>query len=415
MTGVRGRGFFKKMPVGRAIKIIAANIRPLPFEDIGIANASGRVLAREVTADMDVPPFDRSAMDGYAVKGENTFGAGQSNPIYFRVIGESLSGSTFEGEVGEFEAFRIMTGGELPKGTDAVVMLEYTNKRRGGGKKGIDVIKAVPPGKNVVLRGEDIKRGDPIFKKAHVLTPHDVGICAAAGINKITVGKRPKVGIISTGDELTRPGAKLIAGQVYDINSYELFSLVKSAFGAPEMLGIIKDDYEQLKGEIKKAIKFDLVILSGATSVGEKDIIPQIVDELGKLLFHGVSMRPGGPTGIGIIKDRPIFMLPGHPAASIFGFEVFVRTALQKMQGSTPFNPYPPAEGILLKKIASEIGRRDFIWASINNKGEIEPIKTTSSGIITGISRANGFFVVPENTEGIEKGKKVTVSLFRNL
>lgn len=126
-------------------------------------------------------------------------------------------------------------------------------------------------------------------------------------------------------------------------------------------------------------------------------------------------MRPGGPTGFGIIEDRPIFMLPGHPTASIFGFEVFVRTALQKMQGSPSFNPYPQAEGILLKKIASEIGRRDFIWASITNEGKIDPIKTTSSGIITGISRANGFFVVPENTEGIEKGKKVTVSLFRNL
>jgi len=155
--------------------------------------------------------------------------------------------------------------------------------------------------------------------------------------------------------------------------------------------------------------------LIGATSVGEKDVIPEIVEELGEGLVHGVSMRPGGPTGLGIIDEKPVFMLPGHPAASIFGFEVFVRPVLQQMQGVSPRNPYQQSRGVLKKKIASELGRRDFVWVTVDEKGGVKPVRTFSTGIVSSLVRADGFIVVPENTEGIEKGKKVQVNLLRNL
>jgi molybdenum cofactor synthesis domain-containing protein len=408
MTDVRMRGFFKKMPVDEALEILLARIRPLKSESVNISDASGRVLACVVAADMDVPPFDRSAMDGYAVRGEDTFGATQTNPIYFKVAGEVRPGGSLEKEIGEFEAVKIMTGGRVPAGANAVVMLEYTK-----GEKEIEVTKAVTPGKNVSLQAEDFKKGDIAFRSGRVLRPHDVGILAALGIGEVEVARRPKVGIISTGDEVIAPGKKIEAGQIYDINSSALSALAASAGGLPEMLGIIRDDYDEIKKEMKKSLDFDIIIISGATSVGEKDVVPEIVEELGEVLVHGICMRPGGPTGLGIINKRPVFMLPGHPAASIFGFEVFVRPALQKMQGAVPYNPCPQTEGVLKRKIASELGRRDFVWVTVDEEGKVEPIMTSSSGIVSRLLRASGFVVVPDNTEGIEKGKKVKVNLLR--
>jgi molybdenum cofactor synthesis domain-containing protein len=410
MTDVRMRGFFEKMPVNKALEILLKRIEPLPSEIVKITDAPGRVLASEVTAGMDIPPFDRSAMDGYAVKGENTFGAAQTNPIYFKVIGEVRPGISLEKEIGEFEAVKIMTGGRLPEGANAVVMLEYTR-----GDKEIEVIKAVSPGKNVSLRGEDFKMGDAAFEKGRVLTAHDVGILAALGLGEVGVAKRPTVGIVSTGDEVVAPGEKIEEGQIYDINGYTLSVLVATCGGTPTILGIIKDDYGVLKSAVGRALEFDIVIMSGATSVGEKDVVPEIVEELGEVLVHGVSMRPGGPTGFGIIDGKPVFMLPGHPAATIFGFEVFVRPAMQQMQGADPYNPYPQMEGVLSKKIASELGRRDFVWVRVDENSEVAPIRTSSSGIVSRILRASGFVVVPENTEGIDKGKGVKVNLLRNL
>jgi molybdopterin molybdotransferase len=404
------RGFFEKKPVDEALETLLKIIEPLPSEKIKITDAPGRVLASEVRAGMDIPPFDRSAMDGYAVRGENTFGAAQTNPISFKVIGEVVPGSSFEGEVGEFEAAKIMTGGRVPAGADAVVMLEYTS-----GASEIEVIKAVSPGKNVSLRGEDFKKGDVALESGRVLTAQDVGILAALGLGGVEAGRRPTVGIISSGDEVVPPGTEIKEGQIFDINGQVLSTLVEHGGGAPEFLGIIRDDYDELKKAIKKSLEFDVLILSGATSVGEKDVIPEIVEELGEVLVHGVSMRPGAPTGFGIIDKKPVFMLPGHPAATIFGFEVFVRPAIQKMQGAMPFNPYPQTEGVLKKKIASELGRRDFVWVCVDENGNAEPIRTSSSGIVSRLLLANGFVVVPENTEGLEKGKKVKVSMLRKL
>jgi molybdopterin molybdotransferase len=409
---VRTRGFYKRTPVEDALEVLLGSVSTLDVESVGIEEAEGRVLAEDVVAERDVPPFDRAAMDGYAVRGEDTFGASQTNPIFFKIIGEASVGEPCKLEVGKYEAVRIMTGGPMPKGSNAVVMFEHTVEVGDG----IEVIKPVTPGKNVSLKGEDVKRGSVLLKKNAVLKPHDVGMMAALGREKVSVYRRPTVAIISTGDELLSPGEELREGKIYDVNSYTLSSYVKASGGLPTILGIVGDDPEDLEKAILKALEFDMVIISGATSVGKKDVIPTIVSEKGKVFVHGVAMRPGEPTGFGVISDKLVFMLPGYPVAAIVGFETFVRPALQKMQGMEIRSPYPQVKAVLGRKIASELGRRDFSRVRLHERNGVlyaEPIRTKGSGIVSSLVRADGFVIVPENTEGLEKGEEVTVSLFR--
>ncbi len=417
------KGFHERTFVDDALEVLLKRVKPISRETVRLSGAFGRVLGEDVTSMYDNPPFDRSAMDGYAVKGENTFSASGTNPIYFTLVGEVTTGIKPDIEIGDFEAVKIMTGGPIPKGADAVVMFEYTNELNGGGEgegadEGyggeIEVLKAVTPGKNVSFKGEDVKKGDLLLRTGRVIRPHDIGIISTVGMTGVGVFKKPKVAVISTGDELLVPSEELTSGKIYDSNSYTISSLVLKNGAVPVRVGIIKDDYERLKSAISDALGYDVVILSGATSVGKKDVIPQVVSELGEILVHGVSMRPGEPTGFGIIKDTPVFMLPGYPVATIFGFETFVRPALQKMQGMRIKSPYPRVKAVLRRKIPSELGRRDYVRVKlIEEKGEcfIEPIRTSGSGIISSLVRANGFVVVPENTEGLEKGKTVDVNL----
>ena len=411
---IRMKGFHERTLVDDALELLLKHIKPLPTETIWFSDASGRVLGEDITSGYDNPPFDRSAMDGYAVKGENTFGASQTNPIFFTLVGEVTTGIKPDIEIGDFEAVRIMTGGQIPEGADAVVMFEYTSELDGE----IEVFKAVTPGKNVSKRGEDVKEGDILLKRGRVIRPHDIGIISAIGRTEIEVFKRPEVAVISTGDELLMPGEELTPGKIYDSNSYTVSSLVLKNGAVPVRVGIIEDDYEKLKSAISDALEYDAVILSGATSVGKKDVIPKVVSELGEILVHGVSMRPGEPTGFGIIKDTPVFMLPGYPVATIFGFETFVRPALQMMQGMEIRSPYPTVNAVLKRKVPSELGRRDYVRVKLigdvrGGKGLfVEPIRTSGSGIISSLVRADGFVVVPENTEGLEKGTRVDVNLF---
>ncbi|MFQ6105799.1 MAG: gephyrin-like molybdotransferase Glp, partial [Candidatus Hydrothermarchaeaceae archaeon] len=315
-------------------------------------------------------------------------------------------------EVGKFEAVKIMTGAPLPEGADSVVMFEYTEDM--GGE--IGVVKAVTPGKNVSLKGEDVKKGDVVLRKGRVIKPYDIALLATIGRTEVKVNKKPLVSIISTGDELKEPGENLLPGEVYNINTYVLSSLVEENGGIPESTKIVKDDYAGIKKAVEAASNSDIIVLSGATSVGKKDVIPKVVGEMGKVLVHGVAMRPGEPTGFGVINNKPVFMLPGYPVASVFGFETFVIPAMQKMIGLPSHNIHSQVSGILSRKVASELGRRDFVRVRVSKKADsvsVVPIRTSGSGIVSSITKADGFIVVPENTEGIEKGKKVTVNLYR--
>lgn len=408
---VRVKGFHERTLVKEVLELLLSRVKICGTEEILFEQCLGRVLAEEVVAGSDVPPFDRAAMDGYAVKAENTFGASQGNPIYFKVVGEVSTGTQSKLELDDFGAVRIMTGAALPKGANAVVMFEYAKELEGE----VEVYKPVTPGKNVSLEGEDVKRGEVLLRKGAVVRPQDIAMLAAIGKREINVYRKPRAAIISTGDELREPGTPLKSGEIYDANSYSLAALVQASGGAANKIGIIEDAPEKIKKAIKDALENDLIIISGATSVGKNDIVPQIVAEFGKILVHGVAMRPGEPTGVGAINKKLVFMLPGYPVAAIVAFETFVRPVLQKMQGMEIFSPYPQVQAKLKRKIASELGRRDFVRVKLEKKGKeylAEPIRTTGSGIISSLVEADGFVIVPENTEGIEKGKKVVVNLF---
>ncbi|NOZ57996.1 MAG: molybdopterin molybdotransferase MoeA [Euryarchaeota archaeon] len=409
---VRGRGFYRLTKLEDALERLLSGVKPLGEESVQLEEALDRVLASDIVAERDSPPFDRAAMDGFAVRGENTFGAGEGNPIYFKVVGEVLTGQRFNGEVGDFQAVKITTGAPMPPGTNAVVMLEHVNEL---GDE-IEVLKAVPPGKNVSLRGEDYRKGELLLGRGRVLHPQEIAILASLGISRVRVLRRPRVGIISTGDEIVEPGEELGEGQVYDINSFALAALCRSAGAVPVRLGVVRDEYGEIRRAVEGALNLDVVLISGATSVGKRDVVPEVVRELGEVVVHGIAMRPGEPAGFGYAGDTLIFMLPGYPVASIVAFEALVRPALQKMQGMRAFVPYPAVRARLRRKIASELGRRDFVrvrLVSTDSGLEAEPIRTSGSGIVSSLVRGDGFVVVPENTEGVEKGEWVEVRLFR--
>ncbi len=408
MNDVRLKGFKKLVNVDEARKIVLSKVKELGSEKVNIENAFGRILYRDIVAERDMPPFDRAAMDGYAVRAEDTFGASPTNPIYLRVVGEVNIGNVSEITVGEKEAVKIMTGAPMPKGANAVVMFEHVNEI---GEE-IEVLKAVTPGKNVSLRGEDFKKGETILRKGRMLKPQDIAVLASLGYREVEVYKRPRVGIISTGDELLNPGEPLKEGKIYDVNGFSLLVLSKINGALAERIGIVRDNYDEIKTAIIDSLKkYDVVIVSGATSVGKKDYIPIIAKEFGEILFHGVAMRPGEPTGCAHINGKLLFMLPGYPVASIVAFENFVKPVLQKMQGYA-CEEYPKVNLKLKRKIAGTLGRRDFVRVRITEDGMVEPIRVSGSGIITSLVKADGIVVVPENREGYEEGDYVEVRLF---
>jgi molybdopterin molybdotransferase len=407
---VRGTGFQERCSVAEALRVLLPLARPSKEETL-VRDALGRVLSEEVVAERDLPPFHRAAMDGYALKGEETFGASQTNPLFFRVVGEMPMGRVRSVTVGEFEAVKVTTGSPLPEGADAVMMIEYTREEGGA----IEVCKAIPPGTNVSRRGEDVRKGERVLEKGHLLRPQDLGVLSALGREEVAVFRRPRVAILSTGDELREAGDPLEPGEIYDCNGPMLASLVEKHGGVPVRMGIFRDEYAEIEEAVRDALACDVVITSGATSVGERDWLPRIAEELGEVLVHGVAMRPGEPTGFARVGERVIFLLPGYPVAAHIAFEVFCRPFLQRLQGMEPWDPSPVAEARLERKVASQLGRRDFLRVRLMGEGDqriARPIRTSGSGILSSLVRADGLVVIPENTEGLEEGARVQVRLF---
>ncbi|MDY6865482.1 MAG: molybdopterin molybdotransferase MoeA [Halobacteriota archaeon] len=405
------REFYERITVDEALTILLKEAKSfevgLPFD-----MCKGMVLSEDIISSVNLPPFDRSAMDGYAIKAEKSFGASQANPVCFKIVGESKIGEFPEAKVGEhdLQAVRIATGAPIPEGCNAVMMVEYTKET---GPKTVDFFSSVTPGRNVAPEGEDVRVGDTVLKKGRVLKPHDIGILAGIGKSQIKVLKRPDVAIISTGDELVEVG-DVPPGKIIDVNSYTLSELVH-LLGVPHKRKIVRDDPDELKEAIKESLSYDLIIVSGGTSVGRRDYLPVVVSEMGDLLFHGVSMRPGQPSGFGVIEETPIFMLPGFPVATMVAFEFLVRPFLQKSAGFAVESSYPGIHAILKRKIASEIGRRDFVRLELFEEEGVtyaDPITSSGSGIISSMVKSDGFLIVSESMEGIEVGGEVEVSLF---
>jgi len=411
-----------------ALKVLSGHLvlPKLPIETLSISNALGRVLAQEIVSPSDQPEFDRSTMDGYAVRSADTFGAAESRPAMLSVTGDIPMGVMPSRGIGKGEAMKIATGGALPKGADAVVMFEQTQPVD---DKSIEVVKAVAPGENVSKTGEDMKKGEAVFAKGHVIRPQDMAALASMGITLIPVFGKPRVAIISTGNEIVPADTVPGPGKIRDSNSYNLEGLISQAGGVAVKKGILPDDYDRLRTALEEALSdCHIILFTGGSSVGTSDFTARVINDLGPpgVLVHGVSIKPGKPLIIGAVRGKgsgpllPVFGLPGHQAAVSICFEQFVTPVLTRLTGAVPD---PALEGVslyrtvkakLARSIASSPGREDHVRVILEKRDDglwARPV-FGASGLISTLVKAVGTVVVPVNTIGIEVGEEVEVRLF---
>ncbi|NIU38587.1 molybdopterin molybdenumtransferase MoeA [Candidatus Bathyarchaeota archaeon] len=406
----RLKGFEKLTNIDEALSILLKKLKPerLESEQISIHTASGRVTAEDFQAKNDLPPFDRSAVDGYAVKAQDTFGASQFNP-------KTLKLTENEG-VREGEARQIWTGNPLPRGADAVIMLEYTKRIT----EKIEVGITVTPGGNVSKKGEDVQRGEVAIRAGTRLKPHHLGLFAALGATRVDVVKKPKVAILSTGNELVELGHKPKPSQIVETNRLILSSMCQELGAEPLDLGIAKDDLKEISAKIREGLeRADVVITTGGTSVGYPDLVPMAVNQIGTpgVIVHGVAMRPGMPTALASLQGKPVFILSGNPVAAMIGFEVFARPLLLELLG-VEREPRPTLKARLTRRVASALGRRVFLRVRVfERNGEFfaEPVRIKGAGVLSTMTKANGYVKIPENREGLEEGESVIVHLFDKI
>ncbi|MBT8171398.1 molybdopterin molybdotransferase MoeA [Candidatus Bathyarchaeota archaeon] len=394
--------------VDDALQIFLKKLNPkkLDFEKIPIQESLGRITQKDVKAKHNLPLFNRSAVDGYALKAKDTFGATAFNPKKFKLT---------KGEIKENEVFELWTGNPIPNGADAVVMLEYTKKI----DNKIELTKAVTPGRNISKMGEDVAQGTIAIESGTRLNPHHLGLLAGLGETHVSVIRKPKVAILATGNELMELGKKLEFGKIVETNRL-VFSALCTEIGAePVNLGVVKDDPDEITDKIKKGLELaDVVITTGGTSVGYPDFVPMAVKKIGKpgIVVHGIAIRPGMPTALAILKEKPVFVLSGNPVAATVGFEVFTRPTILRLLGINEVRPIIEAK--LTRRVAGVLGRRIVLRVRVfekNNNFFAEPVRVTGSGVITTITKANGFVFIPENREGIEEKESVKVHLFSSI
>lgn len=403
---VRMRGFRQRARVATALAWVDRHSAPLPFESVLIGAAHGRVLAESVTALHDVPSFARSAMDGYALRGAETVGAGDYNPLSFQLIGEALPGRPFTSELTPGTAVRIMTGAPLPSGADAVLPAEFAQE----GADSVNALTSVSPGKNVGPRGEDVRTGALIATAGRRLRPQDVGLLASVGLSTLNVVRRPKVRIIATGNELAAPGSPRGEHQIVDSNSLMLAGLVERDGGIVESQSRLPDDRETIRERLV-APGADVLLVSGGSSVGAEDHAPTLVAEAGALAIHGIAMRPSSPTGMGTIGGALVFLLPGNPVSCLCAYDFFAGRAIRQCGGRSVEWPYPGHEVEVGRKIVSSAGRVDYCRVRlVDNK--IEPIAVSGASILSSTTRADAFVIVPEECEGYPPGAVVTAYLY---
>lgn len=403
---VRMRGFKRRAEVADVWHWIAQHANALSAEPVVIDDACGRVLASDVPATFDVPGFDRSAMDGYAVRGEETVGASDYNPLGFRVVGRSLPGRPFPGTVQEGEAVRIMTGAPLPAGADAVIPAEYVRETR----QGIETSMAFGPGKHVGRVGEDIAHGTTVLVAGRRLRPQDVGVLASLGVDRIAAVRRPRVRIVVTGNEVVAPGRPKGAYEIYDANSAMLRGLVARDGGLLQAHMRTGDDPAAIR-EAMTAPGTDIVLVSGGSSVGTEDHAPRLLADAGELAIHGVAMRPSSPAGCGRIGDTLVFLLPGNPVSCLCAYDFFAGRAI-RVHGGLPLQwPYPERRMPVGRKIVSAIGRVDYCRVRLRDGG-VEPLALSGASVLSSTTRADGFVVVPADSEGHAPGSEVAVYLY---
>ena len=403
---VRMRGFAERVDVEVVEAFLVDHAAPLPCEAVPLLECGGRVLAEDVTSKVNVPGFARSAMDGYALRGEESFGASAYDAIRLNVVGLSLPGAPYAGVVGKGEAIRIMTGAPVPEGADAVVKAEVCEEANDV----VSISEPTAPRKNVGAIGEDIKRGELVLHSGRRLRPQDVGLLSSIGCPSLSCIRRPRVRLVVTGNELLPAGSVPTGSQIVDSNSVVLRGLVARDGGHTLPFEIIPDEPALIKNAMADD-QADLVLVSGGTSVGQEDHAPRLLSELGKLDFHGISMRPSSPTGIGRIGSRLVLLLPGNPVSCLAAYEFFAGPTIRALGGRS--RPWPHRRAIvrLAGKIVSEIGRTDYVRVAID-KGMARPLATSGASILSSTVRAAGAVVVPRGLEGMREGEEVLVYLY---
>jgi molybdopterin molybdotransferase len=403
---VRMRGFRERARVATALAWVDRHSETLPAEAVLIGAAHGRVLAENVTASCDVPSFARSAMDGYALRGAETVGAGDYNPLPFQLIGEALPGRPFTRVLTPGTTVRIMTGAPLPAGADAVLPAEFAQETADS----VNALSSVSPGKNVGPRGEDVGVGTLIATAGRRLRPQDVGLLASVGLSTLDVVRRPKVRIIATGNELAAPGSPRGAHQIVDSNSLMLGGLVERDGGIVESHDRLPDDRELIRQHLVTP-GADVLLVSGGSSVGAEDHAPTLVAEAGSLAIHGIAMRPSSPTGMGTIGSALVFLLPGNPVSCLCAYDFFAGRAIRRYGGRNAEWPYPARQVEVGRKIVSLVGRVDYCRVRmVDNR--IEPIAVSGASILSSTTRADAFVIVPEECEGYPPGAVVTAYLY---
>ncbi len=402
------RGFRRRSSVEEVVALIGRRVEPLEAESVPLSQAAGRVLAAEILAAAPVPPFDRAAMDGYAVRGEETFGADLYNPAVFQIVGRSRPGLAFQGVVGPGQAAEIATGAPLPDGADAVVKVEATEAEGSS----VRVVEPTPPGRNVGRIGEDIAAGTVVLPAGRILRPQDLGVLSALGYPAVPATRRPVVAVIVTGDELLPAGSPSRGHRIADMNSVMLAALIARDGGIARVVGPLPDDRETLRAAIvEAAATADAVLISGGSSTGPEDHAPGLVAELGELVAHGVALRPASPAGLGFLGRVPAVLLPGNPVSCLCAYDFFAGPVVRLLGHRPAAWPYRSVERPMAHKLASAIGRVDYARVRIGPDG-VEPLAISGASILSSTTRADGFVVVPADLEGYAAGASVVVWLY---
>lgn len=409
------RGFKYLMPVDEALRKILDLINPMDYEDIPISRALGRIPVSNIISPSDQPPFNRAAMDGYAVNSLYVSGASSSNPIRLKIVGEARTAKPYKGELKDYEAIKIDTGAPLPIGADSVVMLEDTIRKDGY----VEILRPVSPYANVSLKGEDIRRGEVVVYGRIPLSSVDIAAIISSGLRMIRVFKKVRVSIASIGSELKELDTPIESGEIWETNRMMVLGLINWLPIELERSVLLPDDKDSINMFFKEAVEdSDIIITTGGTSLGEGDLITDISDTLGDVLVHGVALQPSKPVLISLIGSKPYIGLPGYPVAAKISTEVFLIPVLMKLAGIKGKLFYPSVKARLSRRIASKLGFRHFVRVKLFKEDDTyiaEPTWASGAGILSSLSKADGYLIIPENIEGYEEGEEVDIFLYRKV
>jgi molybdopterin molybdotransferase len=410
---VRMRGFRQRASVAEALSVLERRTRALDAERIPIAEAFRRIAVSDVVASVSVPHFTRSAMDGYALAGESSFGASTYAPVRLPIVGEARPGRPFAAAIRRGEAVRITTGAPVPDGADAVLMAEHAGEVDSGGAPLLEVREPVPPGKNVGAIGEDVLAGTTVVQRGRCLRPEDIGLLASVGVAEVWVVRRPAVRIVITGDEILPPGSTPTGACIVDANSLMLDALARRDGAASVVISYVEDRRERIRDTIAGA-REEVVLISGGSSVGPEDHAPLVLAEIGEVAIHGVAMRPSSPAGFGFFgegRQQIAFLLPGNPVSCVCAYEFFAGPTIRALGGRPRAWPHARRRGQVASRIVSVLGRTDYVRVAMQGD-RVTPIMTSGASILSSTTRADGVVIVGEDQEGYGEGAWVEVLLY---